>query len=940
MRIHTSPSIQINEIDKSQYSVSMTGTHVYIQGFTAKGEPYKPMDITSRTAFTAIYGEPTTEAERYAFAAVVTALDNSAHVCFARLPYSNDSFEKLLAHRYTVSKCQGKEGEGKPLSETEWAAVAKADPEIQQYCKITAQPKPFAIDLATVEEYRTDEATVAANSFLIVDTTGATLGKVQEDWRKGDKRELIGITPVVTTAANALLAQSMITVENREVSAYESVGASASPKQLNTISADGKDYALLESDLTQMINTQGFYWNQKYDFTSKGIVKTISPSDVDFGPTIKSWFNKCEEFIDKYHYKYFLNSLADMRDFYNGVKDDEHLGPEFQPIVDDNKIGELREACKKLIDAIDTVEQWMYEDDIGNQIPIAELFAEGTGYVGGPDFETLTANFNKQFTSLPVDERPPLFAITSSYIDESTVHPYVGGDDDITFTAQLMLATDLPGEGEWHGKTGDDSLPNSMCQNANDYFSAIQPAQDGDGFDPEHLKDIGVVVFKTYLDPSEGNKVSYEPVEAFCGSLCKTDVDPNTGVTKFIDTIINSQSEYINFFSNCFSSTSRKREYQEDVDILIAEPSYAPAFGFFERMTKKDISINSSILDGMNKAYAKVTDVNERDIDIIPDAGLANIASYLKAIYGDKGEYDLTVTDDIGNSLLSLWKCKEATSPAVKMWKTIEQKIDNFCKNVRKDCMFTADSLRPLVLQGQKKVIRDSKPSNTLDKDVLPYLKCIAGLNTSYGAGYMDWFEQADDYSGDFFWCPPSIKAMGVYINTDVNYNYWDAPAGLNRGVIPCTDVAFSPTAFQADLIYDKCWNYAINYPNEGVVLEGQKTFQVKTSALDRVNVRRLMLRLERATYKAMRWFMYEGNTAYLRQRVVDALDPYFKQAKVGGGLYDYVIKCDETNNTPETIDNNELHVSIGVKPVRSVEYIMVDFIVGRTGSSWAELGL
>ena len=100
------------------------------------------------------------------------------------------------------------------------------------------------------------------------------------------------------------------------------------------------------------------------------------------------------------------------------------------------------------------------------------------------------------------------------------------------------------------------------------------------------------------------------------------------------------------------------------------------------------------------------------------------------------------------------------------------------------------------------------------------------------------------------------------------------------------------------------------------------------------------MLRLERATYKAMRWFMYEGNTAYLRQRVVDALDPYFKQAKVGGGLYDYIITCDESNNTPDTIDNNELHVSIGVKPVKTVEFIMVDFVVGRTGSSWAELGL
>ena len=76
------------------------------------------------------------------------------------------------------------------------------------------------------------------------------------------------------------------------------------------------------------------------------------------------------------------------------------------------------------------------------------------------------------------------------------------------------------------------------------------------GLDPEHLKDIGVVVFKMYLDPAEGNKVSYEIVEAYAGSLYKDAKDPNTGVTKFIDTIINSQSKYINFFSNCFSSTA------------------------------------------------------------------------------------------------------------------------------------------------------------------------------------------------------------------------------------------------------------------------------------------------------------------------------------------------------------------------------------------------
>lgn len=522
-------------------------------------------------------------------------------------------------------------------------------------------------------------------------------------------------------------------------------------------------------------------------------------------------------------------------------------------------------------------------------------------------------------------------------MDPSTIKITLDENNKIQMCATMISAIQK-NVSEWHGIDGDDSLPETMCLDANTYFATIQPSNDGDGFDPEHLKDIGVVVYKTYLDASEGNKVSWEPVEAYCGSLYKDDKDPNTGVTKFIDTIINSQSQYINFFSNCFSSIARKNDYLKKVDILIAEPSNGASLGFYSDMTEEYISISKSILDGFNKASEKVSDIIERDIDIVCDAGLANIASYLKAIYNDKGKYDLTVTDDIGNSLLGLWTCKKATDPCVKIWKTVEQKFDTFCKKTRKDCMFIADGLRPLVIQGQKKIIRDSKPTNTLDVNVIPYLPAICGLNTSYGAGYVDWFEQADDYTGDFFWCPPSIKAMGVYINTDVNFNYWDAPAGLNRGTIAATDVAFSPTPKQAGCFYEKNWNYAINYPNDGIVLEGQKTFQVKPSAFDRVNVRRLFLRLERAAFKVARYFVYEGHTAYTRQRFVDAIDPYFKQAKANGGIYDYMIICDESINTPEVIDNNELRVKIGIKPVKTIEFIMMDFIAGSTGGSWDEI--
>ena len=94
-------------------------------------------------------------------------------------------------------------------------------------------------------------------------------------------------------------------------------------------------------------------------------------------------------------------------------------------------------------------------------------------------------------------------------------------------------------------------------------------------FDRDHLKKIGVVVYKMFVDPSENNKVNFEPVEAYAGSLGRNDKDPTTGVTTFIDTIINSQSQYINFFSNCFNTQAGKKYYNETLDIYVVQPGAA-----------------------------------------------------------------------------------------------------------------------------------------------------------------------------------------------------------------------------------------------------------------------------------------------------------------------------------------------------------------------------
>lgn len=852
MRTITAPGVEIKEIDKSGYSPAMTGTACYIMGFSDKGEAYRPMEFTSVPAFVSYYGDPDNEAERYFYAAANEVLNHNGRLYCARLPYDNEAFEKMVGYKYQLTT---KKQLSSSSFEYQYPELTAVDKTISEVALIEGSDSPIVYDLTAIDEYRTGENMVPANTMLIVDKTCATYKKITEDSRKGINREIVGILPVITTAANALLAQSMINVAAENINQYETIGYGKT-LQTVTYSNDGIQGSKLNTDLVTQLNT-------KYkDF--KVISVTEDSASIE---TIGGFLTCIEDIIAKNpnDKTTLVSSLSVLDDVLSTVNElTETLIEKFED----------KDVYKNFIPELSTC----YIDD--DNIKVSEVAQK---------LEKLYGYYN--------------------------------------LTA-ILTASD-----------GDTSVPDTVSQQANSYFLPIDFNTDLQIFERNNLKKIGVVVFKAYIDAGNGNKIAFEPVESFVGSLNKNDKDPNTGTTTFIDTIINTQSNYINFFSNCWNTSADKKAY-EDLDIYIAKPcGNVGNLGFYSEQTVEKISIDKSILDGINKCFEKVADINERNIDIVCDAGIANIASYLKAVWGGYGPYDMDATDEQGLPLIAKWKA-DKNNDAVKTWKAVVQKLDNFCKNVRKDCMFITECPRPMVLQGQQKIIRPSKPSNNIDVNILPYIMYVTGLNTSYGAGYMDWFQVIDDYSGDFFWLPPSIKAMGCYINTDVNFNYWDAPAGLTRGLVQALDVAFSPNAKQAGAIYEKNWNYSINYPQDGIVLEGQKTFQVKPSAFDRVNVRRLFLRLERAAYQVARYFVYEGNTAYTRQRLVDALDPYFKEAKIGGGIYDYKIKCDEGNNDPVTIDRNELKVSIGIKPVKTAEFILIDFIALSTGGSFEEVGL
>lgn len=998
MRTINAPGVEWREIDKSGYSPALVGTGCFIPLFSDKGEPYRPMEFTSRSAFEKYYGTPDNEAERYGYAAACEVLNQNGRLWCARLPYDNAAFEKVVGVKYSLRKEKDYIGLSSVLScideeaglssvvpangkKSKWWKIQEADGEIKDAYVIYGGRTPVLYDLSAVDEYRSDEAKVPANTFLIVDTTNATYSRVKEDYRLGQKREVIGIVPVVTTAANAMYAQSLIQLDLDEISAYEPLKDDFL-KALEVYDADGKLCAidgnelctggLLETDLVKRINVDSYYKN--YTELDGAKIDILSTFDTYTSRTLAetAYRNYTTPGNPSYN-----KVLADALEGYSvaGIASAYYLSADIQVI--DGWHVEFETSAELTSDALELFNKLNERARLSNFIYKCEEDANGVGIEIAKDvlekdcIKSILCNYVypvvcidykvdlsgdpivENYLTCHIDkvERDTEYAQLLSSGTASGLSSWDREDgtvvDDEDAEAWAILSTETtsctvpldPSDPRYgvHGIDFDDGVPETIALDAANYFSTIQPESDG-GFEADHLKDIGIVVYRCYLDPAEGNKVSYEPVEAFCGSLCKDDKDPNTGVTKFIDTIVNTNSEYINFFSNCFNDKTNKKFYRDECDILIAEPCQGAVLGLYSPMTKEDISISKSIYDGLNKAFDKVSDINKLQIDIVCDAGISNIASYLKAIFGDKGPYDLMITDDLGNSMLGMWKCKKYDDPSVKTWKTVVQKLDNFCKNVRKDCMFVTECPRPLVLQGQKKIIRDTKPANTIDANILPYLPAVCGLNTNYGAGYLDWFEMADDYTGDFFWCPPSIKAMGVMINCDVNYEYWDAPAGLNRGVIKCTDVAFSPTPKQAGPMYEKNWNYAINYPNDGVVLEGQKTFQTKPSSLDRINVRRLMLRLERAAYQVSRYFVYEGHTAYTRQRLVDALDPYFKDAKNRGGIYDYVIRCSDENNPPEVIDRNELNVQIGIKPTRTIEWILIGFVCARTGASWSEV--
>lgn len=194
-------------------------------------------------------------------------------------------------------------------------------------------------------------------------------------------------------------------------------------------------------------------------------------------------------------------------------------------------------------------------------------------------------------------------------------------------------------------------------------------------------------------------------------------------------------------------------------------------------------------------------------------------------------------------------------------------------------------------------------------------------------------------YADENVYIPACGHMAGLCARTDDTNDPWFSPAGFNRGqLLGVTKVKFNPKQADRDLLYKARINPIVSFPGEGIVLFGDKTAQTKPSAFDRINVRRLFIVLEKAISTAAKYQLFELNDEFTRAMFRNMVEPFLRDVKGRRGVTDFLVVCDETNNTAEVIDGNRFVADIYIKPARSINFITLNFIATRTGVEFSEI--
>ena len=308
-----------------------------------------------------------------------------------------------------------------------------------------------------------------------------------------------------------------------------------------------------------------------------------------------------------------------------------------------------------------------------------------------------------------------------------------------------------------------------------------------------------------------------------------------------------------------------------------------------------------------NYMYHLITENNSQGLDPSGDGGDGGYNQYIQALdlISNQDEYDvnLILVPGIINSIHT----------------SIASKVIDVCED-RGDCFAIIDPVE-------------------YDKNLTQATGQAKTRNSNFAAMYWPWVKVSDSQvSGTARWVPPSVMVSGVYAFNDKVSHEWFAPAGLNRGTIDTALYAERKlTQADRDELYDSSVNPIATFPGQGVTVFGQKTLQKKASALDRVNVRRLLIRVKKFIAASSRFLVFEQNTVQTRNKFLGIVNPFLENVQSQSGLSAFRVVMDETNNTPDSIDRNQLVGQLFLQPTRTAEFIVLDFTIQPTGASFPE---
>jgi hypothetical protein len=869
-----SPGVEIIEKDLSLSPVLPVGTNIFMTGFSQKGPTDEVLQITSLEEFEQVYGIPSNAAERYFYYGASQILNSSTGNLFvSRIPYGLSAGE----------------GYGSTYGALVYPVVSISETEDVVYRNVSLFDKKYFQDSDLLDKLAEDAGLSLRTTEFSVSGLSAYDKFTQAQYSKFVTAFTQYYDTNITSPILSTLATETKGLINYLLSGYDTVVSTDLTKEKCTyVLGAPKFFELTSQQYYSVIDGSGFTnSNSTWSVSSKRTSEILSPAD--FGHAGLIVVNKIQSTINNRWEGHYI-----------GIADNTNI----EPNSDYDSVTKI------------------YTNN--GTAPAIGMSLSGMTII--PDSKlsfplSATSDSGNNRNSRSISEA--LEKVSYSFADMSSD----SFDDSISFALFKLRTSPYNPDAVKLDFIFEEAKGGSL-----DYYRRINNQNGG-------------LAQSFYLE----NTTSSSPNIA----LFVNENINSKNVGPWLDQVTNKSNKKVRVFSenaetalkkNLESNQQKYGYHLNDIKDIKSYLNYRDALfpiGSYSTFTTtgKKLGLLTYKID---RILRKIENDEQFDLDLVVEAGLGTIYAASKA---NKTDYydDLQVSNGLQLGLQSMISndssdTNDEDHNIRDNYAAVFNIFDNFCSKLRRDCMFIADPVRHIFVTGANNLTLSDTTKSFSQYIYNPLKHLYESSNSSYSTTYGNWVKINDRFNGSNIWVPFSPFAASTMAETDRNFEPWFAPAGFTRGnVTNALGLAITPKQKERDMLYTISVNPVAFFPNEGFNIFGQKTLLRQPSAFDRINVRRLFLFLEKATKKTVKFFVFEPNTLFTRNRVINTLTPIFDRAKNTQGVYDYQIVCDKRNNTPAVIDQNELVVDIYIKPVRTAEFILVNFYATSTGANFTE---